>query len=452
MLDSAEFTTLRRVLPRDLRLEPKPGFSIGKDIALGRKLRDPEAMDDVSTSHPERHCPTYRHVQLVGGGQVVFRIAEFPPPLMAHHLDRQGVLPWGGVGLKDGADCGNGDGGEDQRGNDGPDDFHRGVAVGLVRLRIFRFTPESENRVDQHSFYQHEHEQRPLYRGVEQAVGNAGKIAAGKECGLGIVLRATADEPNSEQAERGDPPGAPGSGPQHCAFILFVRAIKVAWKSLSQQHFTLDPQRCQGKRTAFRHAVADGIFCLEFPQAWRSHLRADSFLRLVAPMIREMQEKLGREIDQLSHELNILLPQAIAQAVELGDLRENSEYKAALERQQFVQARLGQLHQRLNQLGQLANTEAPTDRVGLGSRVTVLDLDTKETDTYVVVLAEMMDIDAGHISLASPLGRALGGGKVGEEVSLRLPAATRKLRIIDLVTVHQAEAGANGAKGDGTNG
>ena len=67
-------------------------------------------------------------------------------------------------------------------------------------------------------------------------------------------------------------------------------------------------------------------------------------------MIREMQEKLGREIDQLSHELNILLPQSIAQAVELGDLRENSEYKAALERQQFVQARLGQLHQRLNQL------------------------------------------------------------------------------------------------------
>ena len=90
-------------------------------------------------------------------------------------------------------------------------------------------------------------------------------------------------------------------------------------------------------------------------------------------MIREMREKLSREIDQLSHELNVLLPQAIAQAVELGDLRENSEYKSALDRQQFVQARLGQLHQRLNQLSQLANTEAPTDRVGLGSKVTVLE-------------------------------------------------------------------------------
>src|SRR3954465_9008297 len=108
-------------------------------------------------------------------------------------------------------------------------------------------------------------------------------------------------------------------------------------------------------------------------------------------MIREMQEKLGREIDQLSNALNILLPQALAQGVELGDLRENSEYKAALEWQQFVKARLGQLHQRLSQLGQLANTEAPIDRVGLGSTVTVIDLDTNDRDTYVVVLAEMMD-------------------------------------------------------------
>lgn len=155
-------------------------------------------------------------------------------------------------------------------------------------------------------------------------------------------------------------------------------------------------------------------------------------------MITAMREKLGREIEALTHELTITLPQAIAQAVEMGDLRENSEYKAALERQQFVQARLGQLHQRLNQLTQLANTETPTDRVGLGSRVTVLDLDSKETDTYVVVLAEMMDLEDGHVSLASPLGRALVDRRVGDEVELRLPRMTRRLRVTELVTAHQA--------------
>ena len=55
--------------------------------------------------------------------------------------------------------------------------------------------------------------------------------------------------------------------------------------------------------------------------------------------------------------------------------------------------------------------------------MTVLDLDTNDTDTYMVVLAEMMDIDAGHISLASPLGRALSNGRVGDEISLRLPTS-----------------------------
>lgn len=154
-------------------------------------------------------------------------------------------------------------------------------------------------------------------------------------------------------------------------------------------------------------------------------------------MIREMREKLGKEIEALSHELTVTLPQAIATAVDMGDLRENSEYKAALERQQLVQARLGQLHLRLSQLAQLANTEAPTDRVGLGSKVTVSDLETEEIEVFQLVLAEMMDIDAGHISLMSPLGRALMDKKVGEEVMLRLPTMTRKLRLTALVTVHQ---------------
>ncbi len=153
-------------------------------------------------------------------------------------------------------------------------------------------------------------------------------------------------------------------------------------------------------------------------------------------MIDEMREKLGREIEALSHELKVTLPQAIATAVAMGDLRENSEYKAALERQQLVQARLSQLHQRLNQLTQLAATEAPTDRVGLGSRVTVVDLETGDEDTYTLVLAEMMDIDAGHISLASPLGRALADRRAGDEVSLRLPHGVRQLRVVTLQTIY----------------
>jgi transcription elongation factor GreA len=155
-------------------------------------------------------------------------------------------------------------------------------------------------------------------------------------------------------------------------------------------------------------------------------------------MIREMREKLSQEVEQLSHELNVTLPQAIATAVELGDLRENSEYKAALERQQFVQARLGQLHQRLSQLSEMTS-HSPMDRVGLGSKVTVEDLKSGETETYVLVLGEMADFDLGHISVASPLGRALKDGRLGDEVDLRLPVGARRLRITELVTVHQLQ-------------
>jgi len=154
-------------------------------------------------------------------------------------------------------------------------------------------------------------------------------------------------------------------------------------------------------------------------------------------MIQETRDKLGKEIEALSYELNVTLPQAIATAVALGDLRENSEYKAALERQQLVQARLGQLHHRLQQLSELSTANAPTDRVGLGSRVTVIDIETDEAETYQVVLAELMDIDAGHISLGSPLGLALKDRKVGEEVTLKLPTMVRRLRVIELTTVHE---------------
>ena len=86
-------------------------------------------------------------------------------------------------------------------------------------------------------------------------------------------------------------------------------------------------------------------------------------------MIKEMQEKLGKEFEALSHELTVTLPKAIAQAVELGDWRENSEYKAALERQQAVQARLGQLHKRMQQLNERARREAPPERARPGSRI-----------------------------------------------------------------------------------
>ena len=154
-------------------------------------------------------------------------------------------------------------------------------------------------------------------------------------------------------------------------------------------------------------------------------------------MLEELKNKLGEEIERLTHELQITLPQAIQKAVEHGDLRENSEYKSALERQQFVQARLNQLTKRYGELSKIDLSDVPTDRVGFGSRVTVVDLRTREEETYTLVFGDYIDIDSGQISVASPLGQTLMGKKPGDQVSLQLPRGERKLKIKKLVTLSE---------------
>jgi transcription elongation factor GreA len=154
-------------------------------------------------------------------------------------------------------------------------------------------------------------------------------------------------------------------------------------------------------------------------------------------MIEELKQKLGMEVERLQHELNVILPNEIRKAVELGDLRENSEYKAALERQQFVQARLGQLRQRLSKLSQIDIAQIPVDKVGLGSTVVVEDRGTSVRETYSLVFGDAVDFEEGHVTMSSPIGRALVGKGVGDEVVLQLPGGTRRLKLIDLTTIHQ---------------
>jgi transcription elongation factor GreA len=154
-------------------------------------------------------------------------------------------------------------------------------------------------------------------------------------------------------------------------------------------------------------------------------------------MLEELKSKLAHEIERLTHELQVTLPAAIQKAVEHGDLRENSEYKSALERQQFVQARLNHLTRRMGELSKIDLSEIPDDRVGFGSRVTVLDQRTKEKETYSLVFGDYIDVDSNQVSLASPLGQTLLGKKVGDDVALRLPRGERKLRILELTTLPQ---------------
>jgi transcription elongation factor GreA len=154
-------------------------------------------------------------------------------------------------------------------------------------------------------------------------------------------------------------------------------------------------------------------------------------------MIEALKEKLGEEVEKLQFELNVTLPGEIRRAVEMGDLRENSEYKAALERQQFVRARLSQLRERLSKLSSIDVTQISTDSVGLGSKVVVKDEKTGLVETYDLVFGDALEFEEGQVTMSSPIGRALLGKKVGETVLLKLPTMLRRLEIIELTTIHQ---------------
>src|ERR1700752_5360646 len=151
-----------------------------------------------------------------------------------------------------------------------------------------------------------------------------------------------------------------------------------------------------------------------------------------------IKKKLEEEIATLEYELRNELPKEILKARAHGDLSENAEYHAAKERQGFVNARLGQLKKRAAELAMIDIAKIPHDKVGLGSRVVVLDVKKDEQITYYLVTSEEADAPSGKISTGSPIGRALLGKEVGDEVRVTIPGGVKQLEILELTTIHEA--------------
>ena len=152
--------------------------------------------------------------------------------------------------------------------------------------------------------------------------------------------------------------------------------------------------------------------------------------------MREIQQKLADELKALEHEFRIELPREIKTAVAQGDLSENAEYKAALERQHYVKARIAALRERVSELRTLNLDRVPRDRVGLGSTIVLLDLDSDAEVTYELVIPEASDSETGLISVASPIARGLIGRKEGEKVTIAIPSGRKRFEILDLKTYH----------------
>ena len=152
-------------------------------------------------------------------------------------------------------------------------------------------------------------------------------------------------------------------------------------------------------------------------------------------MLNTWRDKIAREITELDRELRIELPKEIRRAVELGDLRENAEYTAALERQEFVKARLSHLQRRLGEIGRLSPRDIPLDRIALGSRV-ALEFEDGERNQVLLVLPEFIEEDGEGVSISSPIGRALLGRVAGDQVRIELPEGARQAHVRSFETLH----------------
>ncbi len=151
------------------------------------------------------------------------------------------------------------------------------------------------------------------------------------------------------------------------------------------------------------------------------------------------KEKILTELKALEQEFTVELPRALRTAAALGDLSENSEYKYARERQDYVRARIRQLQQQLAKLSSIDISRLPTDRASYGSTLVLRDLDRDAEITYRLVTPEEADYEKGLISTSSPIGKSLLNKEEGDEVKVQTPNGTRVFEIVKLTTIHDED-------------
>ena len=146
-------------------------------------------------------------------------------------------------------------------------------------------------------------------------------------------------------------------------------------------------------------------------------------------------KRFNDEIATLERELKIELPKEIQRARELGDLRENAEYKAAKERQEIVNARIAMLKKRVGEISLMNLDRVPHGKAGFGSTVH-LRAESGDTIIYQLVMPEEADVEKGLISTSSPIGRAILNKEEGDEIKVTTPGGAKQFELIKLITIH----------------
>ena len=149
------------------------------------------------------------------------------------------------------------------------------------------------------------------------------------------------------------------------------------------------------------------------------------------------RKALEQDLRKLDNELRVELPKEIERARQLGDLSENAEYHMALQRQQYVKARVMELQERIAALARVNLSSIPRDKAAYGSTLKLHDLDKDVELEIRLVSHEEADIQNGLYSVQSPIGKALLGKKPGDEVDVQTPGGKRTFEVLELKTLHE---------------
>ena len=149
-------------------------------------------------------------------------------------------------------------------------------------------------------------------------------------------------------------------------------------------------------------------------------------------LTREGVRKLEEELEDLKVVKRMEVAERIKTAIAFGDLSENAEYDAAKNQQAFIEGRIREIEQMLRQAHVVEDDEVSLDTVGVGNTVRVYDLDFNEEDEYNIVGATEADPKRLFISNESPIGQALLGKHVGDEVEFATPGGVNRMRILEI--------------------
>jgi len=150
------------------------------------------------------------------------------------------------------------------------------------------------------------------------------------------------------------------------------------------------------------------------------------------PMTLESHQRLQEELKQLIRFERPKVVQDIAEARSHGDLSENAEYDAAKDRQGFVEGRIQELGDKIARAQVIDPASIVSDKIVFGAKVTLFDVDTEKEVKYQIVGEDEADLKCGKISITSPVGKALIGHSVDEEVSILVPSGIRVYEITDI--------------------